>query len=91
MWEEEKWPDDQGIFEEIFAAATCRCAVATAFWLRVLGGMYMLGVKGGIDMTFGEKIQKLRKEAGLSQEELSYQLGVSRQAVSKWERGGSLR
>ena len=24
-------------------------------------------------MTFGEKIQKLRKEAGLSQEELSYQ------------------
>lgn len=37
-------------------------------------------------MTFGEKIQNLRKEAGLSQEELSYQLGVSRQAISKWER-----
>ena len=37
-------------------------------------------------MTFGEKIQKLRKEAGLSQEELSYQLGVSRRAISKWER-----
>ena len=36
-------------------------------------------------MTFGEKIQKLRKEAGLSQEELSYQLKVSRQAISKWE------
>ena len=36
-------------------------------------------------MTFGEKIQKLRKEAGLSQEELSCRLGVSRQAVSKWE------
>ena len=37
-------------------------------------------------MTFGEKIQKLRKEAGMSQEKLSYQLGVSRQAISKWER-----
>lgn len=37
-------------------------------------------------MTFGEKIQKLRKEAGMSQEELSHQLGVSRQAISKWER-----
>lgn len=36
-------------------------------------------------MTFGEKIQKLRKEAGLSQEELAYQLEVSRQAISKWE------
>ena len=36
-------------------------------------------------MTFGEKIQKLRKEADLSQEELACQLGVSRQAVSKWE------
>lgn len=36
-------------------------------------------------MTFGEKIQKLRKEKGLSQEELSYQLEVSRQAISKWE------
>ena len=40
-------------------------------------------------MTFGEKIQKLRKEAGLSQEDLSYQLGVSRQAISKWEREDS--
>ena len=41
-------------------------------------------------MTFGEKIQKLRKEAGLSQEELACQLGVSRQAVSKWEVGDAL-
>lgn len=37
-------------------------------------------------MTFGEKLQKCRKEAGLSQEELAEQLNVSRQAVSKWER-----
>ncbi len=34
-------------------------------------------------MSFGEKLQQLRKEKGLSQEDLAYQLNVSRQAVSK--------
>lgn len=36
-------------------------------------------------MRFGEKLQKLRKQSGLSQEQLAAQLTVSRQAVSKWE------
>ena len=36
-------------------------------------------------MTLGEKIIDLRKKRGLSQEELAITLGVSRQAVSKWE------
>ena len=36
-------------------------------------------------MTLGQKLQLLRKEKGFSQEALAEQLGVSRQAVSKWE------
>ena len=36
-------------------------------------------------MTLGEKIQALRTDIGLSQEDLAERLGVSRQAVSKWE------
>ena len=37
-------------------------------------------------MTFGEKLQDLRRKAGLSQDSLAEKLDVSRQAVSKWER-----
>lgn len=36
-------------------------------------------------MTFGAKLHALRTDAGLSQEALAARLGVSRQAVSKWE------
>lgn len=35
--------------------------------------------------TLGQKIYHLRKQSGLSQEELGNIVGVSRQAVSKWE------
>ena len=38
-------------------------------------------------MTIGDKIQYMRKKAGLSQEQLADAVGVSRQAVSKWETG----
>lgn len=41
-------------------------------------------------MTLGEHIQALRREAGLSQEGLGEALGVSRQAVSKWESDGAI-
>ena len=42
-------------------------------------------------MEFREKLQNLRKSQGMSQEKLAELLNVSRQAVSKWESGGSLR
>lgn len=36
-------------------------------------------------MTLGEKIQKLRKQKGLSQEALAEKVTVTRQTISKWE------
>ena len=40
-------------------------------------------------MILADKITEERKKNGWSQEELANQLGVSRQAVSKWESAGS--
>lgn len=41
-------------------------------------------------MKMGERLQSLRKAKGLSQEQLAEKIGVSRQAVSKWEGDQSL-
>lgn len=38
-------------------------------------------------MELNERITQMRKQIGLTQEQLGEQLGVSRQAVSKWESG----
>lgn len=40
-------------------------------------------------MELSEKLQELRKEKGLTQEELAEVLFVSRTAISKWESGVS--
>ena len=45
--------------------------------------------KEKIYMDFGKRLYELRKQKGLSQEELANQLNVTRQTVSKWELGDS--
>lgn len=40
-------------------------------------------------MDLGERLYELRKQKGLSQEEVADRLGVTRQTVSKWETGQS--
>ncbi len=42
-------------------------------------------------MELYERLTELRKKAGFSQEKLAEMLNISRQAVSKWETGVSLR
>lgn len=41
-------------------------------------------------MTLGQRIQDLRKQHNLSQEALGEKLGVSRQAISRWEMDGAV-
>lgn len=41
-------------------------------------------------MEFGKKMQLLRKENRMSQEKLAERINVSRQAISKWEKGAAI-
>ena len=42
-------------------------------------------------MDLGKKVASLRKKNNLTQESLAEKIGVTRQTISKWETGGSLR
>lgn len=50
--------------------------------INALGGLFM--------EYFGLKLQTLRKKASMSQDDLAELIGVSRQAISKWERSEAL-
>ena len=41
-------------------------------------------------MKFGEKLIRLRRKNGMSQEQLAAEIGITRQSVSKWESGSTL-
>nr|WP_300307940.1 helix-turn-helix transcriptional regulator [uncultured Anaerostipes sp.] len=41
-------------------------------------------------MKFGEKLIRLRRKNGMSQEQLAAKIGITRQSVSKWESGSTL-
>ena len=41
-------------------------------------------------MKFCDKLPKLRKQNNITQEQLADKMGVSRQAISKWEQGISM-
>ncbi|RHH66704.1 XRE family transcriptional regulator [Vagococcus sp. AM17-17] len=44
-----------------------------------------------IDMNISDKLKNNRKQAGLTQEEIAQTLHVSRQTISNWETGRSIR
>lgn len=84
------------------ACANAYIRRATLFSIKIACKNFSSGVKyrrkqkAGKNPTEKERdsmqnnLIKLRKEKGLSQEELADKLAVSRQAISKWERGESL-
>lgn len=89
-WHTKEYGGVQKAFEPKMHVANAGCRISTAnpWFANALRGK--LGTEkhmGGLcSMTMGEKIQQLRRAAGLSQEQLATQLGVSHQSVSKWER-----
>lgn len=56
-------------------------------YIRYLKSFLYLKRKERFKVKFNEKLIKLRKASGLSQEELGNKLNVARQTVSKWELG----
>ncbi len=79
-------------------SATCGCQIISNSWLPCPQNFAKITLSkrrrtvflfGGNPMDFRERLFNLRRQAGLSQEELANLLGLTRQAVQKWEAGTS--
>lgn len=53
--------------------------------MRIAGYIGLINLREERHMNVADRIQALRKQHGMSQEQLADAVGVSRQAVSKWE------
>lgn len=70
----------QPIVSSIQTRIGCRNHIFLHIINMLIGGEYSMNIE------IANKLLQLRKEKGLSQEALAQELGISRQAVSKWER-----
>lgn len=71
------------ILQPLVAKLKTRISRATKHYLHNVGD---LGRNKFMNIEIANRLVRLRKEKNLSQEALANELGISRQAVSKWER-----
>lgn len=92
-------PTDRGILPPVWLSPTCGWTDSNEWFVDILWFFgynivkMIIQIKRNEEKTMkpiNEKISALRKERGLTQEQLGAKLGVSGQAVSKWECGESL-
>jgi len=78
-------------FARFFSNVAFGCGPETLPWWTcpALFGKIGAEAREELPMNFSEKLIRLRKREGISQEELASYLEVSRQAVSRWEQGVS--
>ncbi len=69
----------------IYKDATKAYIIVNGSWLNATTAQYRMFLKEGVYMIFADKLLLLRKQKGLSQEQLAELLEVSRQSISKWE------
>ena len=73
-------------FSGIQPQITCYSAIPAVSWSHKSKGGHTMDIT-----NFGQTIAGYRKERAMTQEQLAQELGVTAQAVSKWENGDSLR